>query len=82
VKVCNGESEQEFTVALYIHEIGASDIIGFKFKRLQGDPMAFGRIWNSVEEYLLKHSGSLFFDDFDTCFKSRPKIEENEKVDM
>jgi len=82
VKISNGESEQVFTVALFIHEIEGSDIVAFKFKRLQGDPIAFGRIWNSVEECLMKYSGSLFFDNVDTCFKTRPEIKEEEKVDM
>jgi len=47
------------------------------FKRTQGDPIAFGRIWNAVEGWLLKHSGSLFFDDLNKSLEARVDIKED-----
>jgi len=77
VKVHNGESEQKFTVALYIRLIGRSEVVAFQFKRLQGDSIGFGRIWNAVEEHLLKYSGSIICDDMAKCFKIGAEIKED-----
>jgi len=77
VKVSNGETVQEFTVALCIREMKGSGIVAFKFNRLQGDPIAFGRIWIAAEECLLKSSGSIFFDDLDECLKPAFEIKED-----
>jgi len=74
VKVSNGESEQQFGVALYIREIEGSGIVAFKFKRLHGDSIAFGRIWHSAEECLMKYSGGLFFDDLSEPYKTGVEI--------
>jgi len=76
VKVSNGEFEEEFTVTLYIREIKGSGIVAFMFKRIQGDPMAFGRIWDEVEGCLLKLSGRLFFDDLNKCLDAKVEVKE------
>lgn len=78
VNFSNGESEQQFGVALYIREIWGSGIVAFKFKRLQGDPVAFGRIWHSVEECLMKFSGGLFYDNLNKSFKTAFEIKKLE----
>jgi len=40
--------------------------------------MAFGRIWNTVEGSLLKHSGTLFFDYFKECFETSVEVKEHD----
>jgi len=78
VKFSNGESEQQFGVALYIREVYGSGIVAFQFKRLQGDPVGFGRIWHSVEDCLMKFSGGLFYDNLNKSFKTAIEIKELE----
>jgi len=58
LKVLNGE----VVVALYIREIEKTGVVGFKFKRIQGDSVLFARIMNEAENCLLTHYGNYFFD--------------------
>lgn len=78
VNLSNGKSEEQFVVNIYICEVQGSDIVAFKFKRLQGDPVAFGRIWHSVEECLIKFSGGLFYDNLNKSLKTAFEIKKLE----
>jgi len=78
VKVFNGVSEQEFSVALYVREINGTSIVAFTYKRLQGDAIAFARIWDTVEQYLMKNSGNIFLDHIDNSAKSPEENKQDE----
>jgi len=65
VKVSDGVSEQEFLIGLYVRQIKGSNVIAFQFKRLQGDSLAFSRIWDAVEQCLMSQSGNIFLNPMD-----------------
>jgi len=76
IKASDGVSDQEFTVALFVREIKGTGVIAFKFKRSQGDSIAFGRIWNAAENCLMSYRENLFFDSLDESVET---IEENKE---
>jgi len=45
--------------------------VAFTFRRIQGDPIAFGRVWDEVEGCLLRLAGSLFFDNMNKCLNAK-----------
>jgi len=65
IKVSDGVSMQEFTVALYVREIKKTGVVAFKYQRFQGDSVAFGRIWNEAEECLINYPETMFFDSLE-----------------
>jgi len=78
LKVSNGVFEQDFSVGLYIREVKGTNIIAFQFRRLKGDSIAFARIWDTIEQCLMRNSGNIFLDHMDNYAKP---IEENKQDD-
>jgi len=76
IKVSDGVSEQEFTVALFIREIKGTGIVAFKFKRFKGDSISFARIWDAAENCLMTYSEHIFFDSLDESIKTEEEIKE------
>jgi len=74
VKVSDGVYDQEFSVMFYVCEIDGTDMVSFKFRRCMGDSIAFGRIWDAAEDYLLTHYQNIFFDSLDGNSKSIEEI--------
>lgn len=74
VKVSDGVYDQEFSVMFYVCEIEGTDMVSFKFRRCMGDSIAFARIWDAAEDFLLTHYPNIFFDALDENSKSSEEI--------
>jgi len=79
IKVLDGIFVQEFTVALYVREIKGTGVVAFKYQRLQGDSIAFGRIWDAAENCLMTYPAMIFFDSLE---ESLIISEENKEIPL
>jgi len=74
VEVSDGVYNIGFSVMLYVCEIEGTDMVAFKFRRCLGDSIAFARIWDAAEEYLLTHYQDIFLDALDEDSKPTEEI--------
>jgi len=74
VKVSDGVYDQEFSVMFYVCEIDGTDMVSFKFRRCMGDSIAFARIWDAAEDFLLTHYQNIFLDALNENSKSSEEI--------